>query len=225
MEVGGPKERTQSLSNVDILISPCDPDHRPPRTGLVSPQSQVDVTVDKPAEKICLEATASFPLGRSKVTQYSAICSHRKSISNIVYSPTHQDQEGVTSVIPPGTQQTSKSPSMPHWGDHTSPKGDETKQEVEERISSQADREQEGDRVDGQHGNRGGEELSEELLLGEDRMYPTLRSKSLNANPRKMRTKLSEETPRSAGSVKDLVSAFSGVTGGLRSRTRSRDSD
>lgn len=215
----GQKERTQSLSNVDILISPCDPDLRPPHTCPASPQSQVDVNVDKPAEKTRLEATVSFPLGRTKVTQCSSTGSHRKSISSIVYSPTHQDQEGVNSVIPPGSQQTSTSPSTPHWRDHTSPKVDETKQEVEERISGQPGR------LDSHHGNGRGEELSEELLLGEDRLYPTLRSKSLNANPRKTRTKESEEKPRSAGSVKDLVSAFSGDTGGLRSRTRSRDSD
>lgn len=211
----GPKERTQSLSNVDILISPCDPDLRPPHTCPASPQSQVDINVDKPAEKTRLEATASFPLGRTKVTSTG---SHRKSISSIVYSPTHQDQEGVNSVIPPGSQQTSTSPSMPHWRDHTAAKVDETKQEVEERISGQPDR------VDSHHGNGRGEELSEELLLEEDRMYPTLRSKSLKANPKKTRTKESER-PRSAGSVKDLVSAFSGDTGGLRSRIRSRDSD
>ncbi|XP_040925996.1 transient receptor potential cation channel subfamily M member 1-like isoform X2 [Betta splendens] len=55
------------------------------------------------------------------------------------------------------------------------------------------------------------EELSELLLVGEDRMYPTLRSKSLNTNPKKIknRTKQCEESPRSAGSVKDLVSVFS----------------
>lgn len=228
LEVRGRKERTQSLSNVDILISPCDPDHRPPSTCPASPQSQMEVSVDKAAEKIRLEAAASFPLGRSKVTQYSSSPtlsssppSHRKSISSIIYSPAHQDQEGVTTVIPPGSQQTSRSPSMPHWGVHPSPKGSETKQEVEERTSSQPDGEQGGHTVDSHHGNGGGEEL----LVGEDKMYPTLRSKSLNANPRKTKRKGSEETPCSAGSVKDLVSAFGGVTGGLRSRTRSRDSD
>ncbi|XP_068446752.1 transient receptor potential cation channel subfamily M member 1-like [Clinocottus analis] len=148
LEVSGLKERTKSLSNVDILVFPCDPEHRPPSTGAAA--------LGKPAEKTPLEAAMSFPLERSKVTQY-------------VSSPTLSD----SSSDPPS-------------------------------------------------GHGGGEE--EEELLGEDRMYPTLRSKSLNTNPRKMRTtkKESEETPRSAGSVRDLASAFSSAG---ESRIRTRDSE
>lgn len=177
LEVRGLKERTQSLSNVDILISPCDPDHRPTHT---CPADTADANVEKPAEKIRLEAAASFPLERSKVTQYSSSptlssspSSNRKSISSIVYSPVDQDQDGVISLTPQG--------------------------------------EQGGEMVDSNHGNGGGGAASEELLVGEDRMYPTLRSKSLNINPRKTRTKRreSEETPRSTSSVRDLVSVFS----------------
>ncbi|XP_070687197.1 transient receptor potential cation channel subfamily M member 1-like [Pempheris klunzingeri] len=151
LAVRGQRERTQSLSNVDILISPCDTDHRRPHTRPASPQSDgTDATV----EKTRLEATTSFPLERP------------------------------------------------------------------------SDGEQGGQTVGSNHGNSGGES-SEELLVVEDRMYPTLRSKSLNANPRKTRTKRKEdeETPRSTGSVQDLVSAFSGSVGGLQSRTQSRDSD
>ncbi|XP_076592281.1 transient receptor potential cation channel subfamily M member 1-like isoform X1 [Chaetodon auriga] len=219
LEVRGLRERTQSLSNVDILISPCDPDNSPSNVFPASPQCD---TTEKPAEKTRLEAAVSFPLERSKVTQYSSSLtlssspsSIKKSISSIVYSPAHQDQEGATSLIPPGSEQVFRSDQ---WGVHPSPRvsveqntGDETKQEVEERTSRPSDREQ----------------PSEELLVGEDRMYPTLRSKSLNNNPRKTRTKKkeSEAMSHSTGSVSDLVSAFSGSTGGPRSRTRSRDSD
>ncbi|XP_075939281.1 transient receptor potential cation channel subfamily M member 1a [Anarhichas minor] len=190
LEVRGLKSRTRSLSNVDILIFPCDPDRRHPPTpgATASPQSDVtDANVEKPVEKTQL-----------------------------------------------GSRRASGSPSMPHLGVHSSlrvtvkkNKGDETKPETEERSTTP---EQGGETVDHTHGNRGGEEEEEEeLLVVEDRMYPTLRSKSLNANPRRMRTKKkkSEETSHSAGSVRDLVSAFSGgAAGGVsRLRTRSRDSN
>lgn len=208
LEVRGRKERTQSLSNVDILISPCDNNHSPPHTSPASPQSdETNANVEKPAEKTRLEAAVSFPLERSKVTQYlfspnlsGSLSSNRKSVSSIVYSPAHQDREVET---PPGPRVTVEKNG-----------GDETKQEVEERTSGLSDREQGGETVDSNHGNKGGEELSEELLVEEDRMYPTLRSKSLNANPRKTKRKENEETPRPAGSVADLVSAFRGSTGG-----------
>lgn len=236
--VRGLKERTQSLSNVNILISPCDPDQRPSHSRPASPQCDTsDAHVEKPAEKSRLEAAVSFPLERSMVTQYSSSLtlssspsSNRKSVSSIIYSPSHQDQEGATSLIHPGSEQVFR---PDQWGVHPSPtasveksKDDETKQEAEERMSRPSDGERRRETVDSHHGNRQGEEPSEELLVGEDRMYPTLRSKSLNANPRKTRAKKEgEATPRSAGSVTDLVSAFSGSTGGPRSRTRFRDSD
>ncbi|XP_074513194.1 transient receptor potential cation channel subfamily M member 1a [Sebastes fasciatus] len=189
LEVRGPKERTQSLSNVDILISHCDPDHRRPHAGAAR-SDVTDANVEKPAEKTRLEAAVSFPLERSKVTQYLS--------SPTLSSPPHPSP-GVT-VEKSG--------------------GNETRQEVEERASVPFAREQGDEAVDGNHGDGGEEEPSEELLVGEDRMYPTLRSKSLYTNPRKMRTKKkeSEDKPRSAGSVRDLVSSFSGGAGGPRSR-------
>ncbi|KAL7406520.1 hypothetical protein ABVT39_021311 [Epinephelus coioides] len=223
LEVRGMRERTQSLSNVDILISPCDADSGPAHTRAASPQADAtDADVEKPAEKTRLEAAQSFPLDRSKVTQYlpsptlsSSPSPNRKSISSIIYSPAHHHQEGPTSA----TQQASRSSTV------TLEKGggDETKQEVEERVSVLSRGELEGETTDSNNGNRD----EEELLLGEERMYPTLRSKSLNTNPRKtrMKKKDSDEMPRSAGSVKDLVSVFSGTGGRTRSRTRSRDSD
>ena len=175
LEVRGLKDRTQSLSNVDILISPCSPNLRP------SGQSDAaDAGVDKPAEKTRLEAAVSFPLERSKVTQHLSSPTLSRSSSSTVFCPDHRDLEG---------------------------RGAE-------------EQEQGGDAADSNHGNGGGEEP-------EDRTYPTLRSKSLNVNPRKTRKKESEEKPRSAGSVRDLVSAFSEGAAGTpsRTRTRSRDSD
>uniref|UniRef100_A0A8D3E4E2 Transient receptor potential cation channel subfamily M member 1-like n=1 Tax=Scophthalmus maximus TaxID=52904 RepID=A0A8D3E4E2_SCOMX len=205
LEVRALKDRTQSLSSVDIRISPCDPDLRTPGAPPASPHPHpTDAGTEKPAEKSRLEAAASFPLEASKVTEYlvsaslsGSASSDRKSLSNIVCSSAPQDQEDAVSL----TQQTTG-------------RGEETKQEEEEPRSS--DISPPCSPPDGNHGNMEGEEPSEQLLVGEDRMYPTLRSKSLNANPRKTRTKRKEdeETPRSASSVRDLVSAFSGGAGG-----------
>ncbi|KAK9542186.1 hypothetical protein VZT92_000069 [Zoarces viviparus] len=124
LEVRGLKSRTQSLSNVDILIFPCDPDRRqlPTPGATASPQSDVtDANVEKPVAKTRLEAAVPFPLGRTKVTQYVSSLSNRKSsCSSIVYSPAHQDQEGPTGLTPPGSRRASRSPSMPHLGVHSS---------------------------------------------------------------------------------------------------------
>lgn len=130
LEVRGMRERTQSLSNVDILISPCDADRGPAHTHAASPQADAtDADVEKPAEKTRLEAAQSFPLDRSKVTQYlpsptlsGSLSPNRKSISSIVYSPAHHHQEGLTIA----TQQASRSSTV------TLEKGggDETKYEV-----------------------------------------------------------------------------------------------
>lgn len=89
------------------------------------------------------------------------------------------------------------------------------------QSSSKSERDPDGDTADSY---RGEAEPSEDL--GDDRTYPTLRSKSLNTKPRTTKTKEALETPRSASSVKDLVAAFGEVTGeGLRSRTRSKESN
>ncbi|KAK2854364.1 hypothetical protein Q5P01_007025 [Channa striata] len=70
-------------------------------------------------------------------------------------------------------------------------------------------------------------EASEPLLVGEDKMYPTLRSKSVNTNPRKMRTKTkqSKENPRSTGSVRDLVSVLSRELGEAMVQDRAGNND
>uniref|UniRef100_A0AAQ6IU29 Transient receptor potential cation channel, subfamily M, member 1a n=1 Tax=Anabas testudineus TaxID=64144 RepID=A0AAQ6IU29_ANATE len=127
LDMRGLKETTQSLSNVDILISPCDPDHRPPSTYHASPEADLDQ-----------EQKSQLELEVSKVTQKHV-----------------------------------------------------------------------GGTADSNHSNKEGEESSE-LLLGEDKMYPTLRSKSLNTNPRKTKTKMkqSEGMPHLTSSIRDLVSAF-----------------
>lgn len=192
LEVYQRKDRSQSLSNVDILISPCEPVHTPPSTGPASPGSEPRL-----GDKIPLGAASSFPLGKPKVPQPSSVSppctsgsSHRKSV-DIIYSPASQDQGPWLHTV--------RSPSLPLL-----------------QISSKSG--QDGDTAD-----LHGEEAESPEDLEDDRTFPTLRSKSLNTKPSTTKTK---EVPRSASSVKDLVTAFGEVTGeGLRSRTRSRESN
>lgn len=66
-------------------------------------------------------------------------------------------------------------------------------------------------------GSKSSKEERTEDVDDDEKIYPTLRSKSLNANPRKKKRD-SEEKPRSASSVKDLVSAFSSGTGSQQSK-------
>lgn len=194
LEVVQRKDRSQSLSNVDILISPCEPSNTPQSTGPASPRTE-----PRFEDKTPLGAASSFPLGKPKVTQHSSFSppgtsgsSHRKSI-DIIYNPASQDQGPWL--------QTVRSPSMPLL-----------------QLSSKSERDQDGDTADI---HRVEAESSEDVE--DDRTYPTLRSKSLNTKPSTTKTK---EVPRSASSVKDLVAAFGEVTGGgLRSRTRSKESN
>ncbi|XP_037835934.1 transient receptor potential cation channel subfamily M member 1-like isoform X2 [Kryptolebias marmoratus] len=152
------KNRTQSLSNVDIFISPCDPDHKPPNTCPSPTQGDLkDTNLDRSIQKSQLEAGVSLPLERSRVTQYSLspTLGRRKSTGSIICSPSQRDHDS---------------------------------------------------------GNHGNSEEEEGLLVDEGRMYPALRSKSLSTNPRRTRMKRQEddEKPRTASSVKDLVSVFGG---------------
>lgn len=64
---------------------------------------------------------------------------------------------------------------------------------------------------------------SDRLYVAEDRMYPALRSKSLNANPRKVKAAGDDpDKPRAASSVRDLAGAFEVNTNDYRpSRERS----
>ncbi|KAK2920508.1 hypothetical protein Q8A73_002712 [Channa argus] len=131
LELRGLKDTTPSLSNVDILISPCDPYLRP-----------------------------SHPL-----------------------RPLPQADQMDADLVEAGENQVELSKVTQEQGSGTA----ENNQIIDKWV-----------------------EASEPPLVGEDRMYPTLRSKSVNTNPRKMRTKQSKECPpRLSGSVRDLVSAFS----------------
>ncbi|XP_038162514.1 transient receptor potential cation channel subfamily M member 1-like isoform X2 [Cyprinodon tularosa] len=182
LEVGGVRDRAQSLSNVDILISPCDlsSSSTPPHEGLTG------AALNKSSLKGQLEAVPSFPVERSKVT--TSLSSPRqdgeKSVSSIICSP--MEHEWLDR--PPSAQVI---------------KGNDRAGEEGSEVPGQ---ESLGETVVGD------QDEEEQLLVSEDRIYPALRSKSLNTNPTKTRTKRQEqeEKPRSASSVKDLVSVFRG---------------
>lgn len=200
LEVSGRKERAHSLSNINILISPCSGSLSPPQNGCADAPTQKDASQDwHPFEKVPLEAAASFPLVRSSSPTQSTLALHRKSIGGIFCSPAHQE----TATTAPPFVDSSRS----HCRVQPSA---EDKQDAETTCSG-------SDNGHHRHSNK----VEEEFLVGEDQMYPTLRSKSLNENPRKMKRKERDEALHSSASVKDLVS----VTEVLQSRTESRVSD
>jgi hypothetical protein len=86
----------------------------------------------------------------------------------------------------------------------------ETKQENDGSTSKQTAGEQEAMAQENNQNSRAGmeDDDSGHLLVAHDRMYPTLRSKSLNSNPCKTKSKSGQEKPLAASSVKDLVAAF-----------------
>lgn len=167
--------------------------------------------------------------------------SNRRSMSGIVYNNAEGGEEeenwakdfnAAASLSGQGT----RSPTMGRWGAcfeykvHPSPFGhlpkvsmvrssenlatsSETKDEVERKALKTSDGEQESGKTDISKQDTVDEESkdTECLLEAEDRMYPSLRSKSLNTNPRKGKTKgESQDKPRSASSVKDLAAVFGG---------------
>ncbi|XP_061592460.1 transient receptor potential cation channel subfamily M member 1-like isoform X2 [Cololabis saira] len=180
-ERGKVRDQTPSLSNVDILIIPCDPVPTYPALPQANP---VDADLDELAQKTRLEGAASFPLEKSRVMEYlpSPNIRRRKSISGI-RSPAPEELDRSIILTPPLLVVQTNGGGA-----------------AESRLT---DAGPEKETVDGCHGNREDEEEEEE-----DRKYPPLRSKSLNTpNPRKTRTKSTDEKEK-ASSIKDLVSAF-----------------
>lgn len=236
LEVTQHKKRTPSISSVDILISPCEPhqkpDERAPDQAISRPVTS-ETTLEKTevvSEKPKLVAAVSYPLERKAVKYLSSptLSESGRSMSSIVYNPVDQDKE-VNWATFTTAEQGAKSPSMPRWGAcfeykvHPShlPKvtvvksggtGETTEFDFEEKIPRPS--QQGAATSDTNQANEEKDPSDEHLLLvAEDQMYPTLRSKSLNTNPRRgrIKNKESEEKPRSASSVRDLVAAFSGT--------------
>ncbi|XP_011485404.1 transient receptor potential cation channel subfamily M member 1 [Oryzias latipes] len=180
LDAGALRDRTQSLLvSPDIRISLCDPDRRPPHSSPGTPQATDD---DQSTKKSPLEATVSYPLEKTRVTQYlsSLPMNTRNSVSSIIFTPPQQDQESPTNLFTaPVTVGRNKSA---------------------EQESNLPTVKHQNEALDGNYGKK-----EEQELLGEGRMYPTMRSMSLNQrHPRKE----DDNKPRSAGSVKNLASAF-----------------
>ncbi|XP_023188078.1 transient receptor potential cation channel subfamily M member 1-like [Xiphophorus maculatus] len=143
------RDRTQSLSNVDILISPCGP-ASPLRHG-----NPADA--DGLAQRSRLQAGSSGPL--DKAMQYLLSPDAQQGALHSPPRPTMKGADEEEGARPPAPE----------------PDADE-----------------------------------EELLVDEDRKYPSLRSKSFSSNQVMKRTKRceEEEKPRPSSSVTDLVSVF-----------------
>lgn len=164
LEVSGWKERAQSLSSINILISPCTSSLKPPQSP-----SQMEASLDK----VRLEAAASSPPSSSSVALHGGAF---PSLSDCRVQPPAEEEQGVE------TRSSTAGPSHSRHSNTT---------EVE-------------------------------FPVGEDQMYPTLRSKSWRENPRKTKKEEEEEKLQSSASLKDLASAFTEV---LQSRVEPRVSD
>lgn len=258
LEVMPFRERRCSLPSVDILITSCDSDQKPVKTSSAADEllqkgcpSKEELTKshDKPeiaVAKAKLEATSSYPLDKSTVTQYLpslTLCSSpssitQKSMSGIVYNPMHRGEENnwakYFASVPNVSEQGNQSPSIAQWGAHLEYKvhpsfgnmpnvllvspseegtnSNGTKQEYEGKGLQHTAGEQEAMSLENKQNSQTGKEseISGQLLVAQDRMYPALRSKSLNTNPRKAKGKSSrsQDNPLAASSVKDLVAAF-----------------
>lgn len=111
LEVMPFRDRRCSISSVDILITSCDSGQKPVKTLPSAADellhkgshSKEDFTksLDKPemaVAKAKVEATASYPIEKSKVTQYlpsfcSSPSSSRKSMSGVLYKPMNEGEE------------------------------------------------------------------------------------------------------------------------------------
>ncbi|XP_016888202.1 transient receptor potential cation channel subfamily M member 1 [Cynoglossus semilaevis] len=193
LEVEGPRGRAQSLSHVNILISSCDSDLKPTHCRPASLLLDLtDSDVEKnPPEKTSLDAAASFPLVTPKITRCpsslslsSSPSSNRKSAGCFLPDLTPQDQNGRTSMMKT-TGREGATETTQVGGEARSSEGHQESETVQERTEPQESEDE------------------------EHRMYPTLRSKSLNTNPRKTRMKEDTVVSRSSSSVRDLVSVFS----------------
>ncbi|XP_059926595.1 transient receptor potential cation channel subfamily M member 1-like isoform X2 [Gadus macrocephalus] len=199
------------------------------KPGVAFAKAKVDATLSYPLVKS--KETHYLP----PQTLSSSPSSSRKTMSGIVYNPMDRGEENNwANYFPsapdvPGLDTTS--PSMAQWGAHFEYKGQpsfgfmptvslacppdgesnsETQQENDGSTSKQTAGEQEAMAQENNQNSRAGmeDDDSGHLLVAHDRMYPTLRSKSLNSNPCKTKSKSGQEKPLAASSVKDLVGAF-----------------
>uniref|UniRef100_A0AAR2JTB9 Transient receptor potential cation channel, subfamily M, member 1a n=1 Tax=Pygocentrus nattereri TaxID=42514 RepID=A0AAR2JTB9_PYGNA len=214
-------------------------DSRGPRLTSVHPPKDPHSLLDAALEragvmvgKTRLETVVSYPLERAQsLRQYptgavrNSLSPESRAWSTMVYSPVGQPRlriEGDTWASEPCSlqDQVSRSPTTGRWTPRFEYKVHPCLFGHVPRVSAEKHSEVtpgSGGREDKEDG-RGREVIQTEekevadtdhLLVAENRMYPALRSKSLNTNPRKMKALGdSLEKPRTACSVKDLVGAF-----------------
>ncbi|KAL7854341.1 hypothetical protein SRHO_G00165310 [Serrasalmus rhombeus] len=214
-------------------------DSRGPRLTSVHPPKDPHSLLDAALEragvmvgKTRLETVVSYPLERAQsLRQYptgavrNSLSPESRAWSTMVYSPVGQPRlgiEGDTWASEPCSlqDQVSRSPTTGRWTPRFEYKVHPCLFGHVPRVSAEKHSEVtagSGGREDKEDG-RGREVMQTEekevadtdhLLVAENRMYPALRSKSLNTNPRKMKALGdSLEKPRTACSVKDLVGAF-----------------
>ncbi|KAL1007745.1 hypothetical protein UPYG_G00091080 [Umbra pygmaea] len=174
----------------------------------------------------------------SSETQRDSLSARPRSKSTLVYNPANARGGRSTwatdiNSSPTGRQGagTARSPTMGHWAAHKvhpspigqirkGPMGKEIPANGNTNDESESDARVADSRQQSQldsNDDRGEQEMEvkdddEDLLLvGEDMIYPSLRSKSLNTKPKKARTIVeSVDRLKSAGSAKELAVIFGG---------------
>ncbi|KAL4641954.1 transient receptor potential cation channel subfamily M member 1-like [Arapaima gigas] len=244
LEVVMPVERGRPTSCVDIFISPCDQEGDAQTSDtLKSPDSgklPLDTMLTKTGsttKKAKLEAAVSYPLERSKSLRYypsetiNESSSVMKATSTIIFTPAEwTDEASWARDYSTFMEQVTKSALLDRWSAcfeykvHPSifgriPKvsvvqGPGKMETAREKVQmtgpnsaesqSKTEGKQLGQKMDADH-----------LFVAEDRVYPSLRSKSLNTNPRKMKALGDNmEKPRAASSVRDILGACEDATDG-----------
>ncbi|KAJ8340499.1 hypothetical protein SKAU_G00351320 [Synaphobranchus kaupii] len=199
------------------------------KTGLKTERAKLEAAVSYPLEK---SQTLRYCPPEALSTT-SSMAAGSKAVSSIVFTPA--DGEEATWAMDYSTfmERVTRSPTIPgrwtayfEYKVHPSLSGQapkvsivrpperspnsepaETKAPVAEAETTPraAKREKKKEKETGQ------QTTITSYLLDEDRIYPCLRSKSLNTNPRKMKaTQHSFEKPRAAKSVKDIAGVFGG---------------
>ncbi|XP_064192413.1 transient receptor potential cation channel subfamily M member 1a [Anguilla rostrata] len=203
------------------------------KVGLKTEKAKLEAAVSYPLERsqslryYSPEALSTSP----------SIASGSKAVSSIVFSPADGEEANWATDYSTFMEQVTRSPTVtgrwtacfeykvhPSLCGHAPkvsivrpPEGSPPSAEPEEPAKPKAliakpetpsratKREKENERDTGE------QTMDTDHLLDEDRIYPSLRSKSLNTNPRKMKaTQDSFEKPRAAKSVKDIAGAFGG---------------
>ncbi|KAG9267203.1 transient receptor potential cation channel subfamily M member 1-like [Astyanax mexicanus] len=190
------------------------------RAGVTVGKTRLDTVVSYPLERA--QSLRQYPAGGMK----NSLLPENRAWSTMVYSqagqPPRLGTRGDTWASEPCSlqDQMSRSPTTGRWAPrfeykvHPCLSGHMPRVSAEKVFDGSAGSGGQENREDGlgretSHGDEWDVGDTDKLLVAEDRMYPALRSKSLNTNPRKLKALGdSLEKPRAACSVKDLVGSF-----------------